>query len=249
MPKTRILVIDDEPQIHRFLQPALSAGGYEPVRADNGQRGLIEIARRAPDAVLLDLGLPDLDGHQVLSKARTFYQGPIIILSARSQEIDKIQALDAGADDYVGKPFRVGELLARLRAAMRHAQPGAGSPAAPEEQLVQAGELVIDLQRRLIKRAGMVVNLSPKEYDLLAKLVQADGRVLTARELLISLRGPWQEENLQYLRVFIAQLRQKIEVDPSAPRLILTETGLGYRFISDGAVRDQRPARAAGTRL
>jgi two-component system KDP operon response regulator KdpE len=223
--RLRILVVDDEPQIHRFLSPALDAAGFEPARADSGREALSEIARRPPDAVVLDLGLPDMDGQAVLAKARAFYAGPVIILSARDRELEKIEALDAGADDYVEKPFGVGELLARLRVALRHRTPGVEPP-----KVVTVGDLVIDLPRRLVTRAGEVLRLSPKEYDLLARLAEADGKVLTHKELLVSVWGPAHAEDTQYLRVFIGQLRQKIEVDPATPRLILTLPGIGYRF-------------------
>ncbi|MBS0361429.1 MAG: response regulator [Proteobacteria bacterium] len=233
MHKLRILVVDDEPQIHRFLSPALNAAGYEPIRADNGRQALAEIARRPPDAVVLDLGLPDIDGQDVLKKARAFYEGPIIILSARDREMEKIEALDAGADDYVEKPFRVGELLARLRVTMRRQLRQADAP----PPVVHAGDLTIDIPRRLVTRGGEPVHLSPKEYELLVKLAEADGKVLTHRELLVSLWGPAHAHDMQYLRVFIGQLRQKIEVDPSEPKLILTQPGIGYRFMADEAAR------------
>jgi len=234
--KLRILVIDDEPQIHRFLGPALNAAGYEPLRAETGRQGLAEIARRPPDAVVLDLGLPDLDGQEVLKQARAFYDGPIVILSARDREMEKIEALDAGADDYVEKPFHVGELLARLRVAMRRQLRQQEPP-----PVVHAGDLVIDLPRRLISRGGEAVHLSPKEYDLLAKLAVADGKVLTHKELLLSVWGPAHVEDMQYLRVFIGQLRQKIEADPATPRLILTQPGIGYRFMADETIRPAGP--------
>lgn len=243
MHKLRILVVDDEPQIHRFLGPALNAAGYQPVRADAGREALAEIARKPPDAVVLDLGLPDLDGQEVLRRARAFYQGPIVILSARDREIEKIEALDAGADDYVEKPFRVGELLARLRVVMRRQQRQQEEP----PPVVRAGELVIDLPRRLVTRAGRAVRLSPKEYDLLAKLAEADGKVLTHKELLVSIWGPAHAHDMQYLRVFIGQLRQKIEADPAAPRLILTQPGIGYRFLADEPPRTSTTAHPDGT--
>lgn len=226
--KPRILVIDDEAQIHRFLAPALEAAGYEPERAETGAEGLSMIARRAPDAVILDLGLPDMDGKTALVRARAFYSGPILILSARDAETEKIDALDLGADDYVEKPFGVGELLARLRVASRHRLTGAGA-----EPVVRAGELVIDLPKRLVTRAGEPVKLSPREYDLLAKLVEGGGRVLTHKHLLTAVWGPANAEDVQYLRVFVGHLRQKLEADPASPRHIVTETGVGYRFISD----------------
>ena len=232
MSRLRILVVDDEPQIHRFLAPALNAAGYEPVRAETGRQALAEIARKPPDAVVLDLGLPDIDGREVLEKARQFYDGPIVILSARDRELEKIEALDAGADDYVEKPFRVGELLARLRVTMRRQLKPTDAP-----PVIHAGDLTIDLPRRLVTRAGEPVRLSPKEYDLLAKLAEADGKVLTHKELLVSIWGPAHVADTQYLRVFIGQLRQKIEADPATPRLILTQPGIGYRFMADEAVR------------
>lgn len=224
--RPRILVIDDEPQIHRFLQPALEAAGYEPVRADTATEGLREIARKAPDAVVLDLGLPDFDGKEALTKARAFYDGPIIVLSARDKETEKIDTLDLGADDYVEKPFGVGELLARLRVALRHRLRDKGA-----EPVVVSGNLTIDLVKRLVTRAGQAIRLSPKEYDLLAQLVEGGGKVVTHRQLLTAVWGPAHEEDVQYLRVFVAQLRQKVEPDPSAPTLITTEPGVGYRWI------------------
>lgn len=233
MHKLRVLVVDDESQMHRFLGPALNAAGYEPVRADNGRQAMAEIARRPPDAVVLDLGLPDMDGLEVLRKARAFYDGPIVILSARDREMEKIEALDAGADDYVEKPFRVGELLARLRVTMRRQLRQSEAP----PPIVHAGDLTIDIPRRLVTRAGEPVHLSPKEYELLVKLAEADGKVLTHKELLISLWGPAHVEDMQYLRVFIGQLRQKIEADSAAPKLILTQPGIGYRFMADDAIR------------
>lgn len=229
MSRPRILVVDDEPQIHRFLAPALEVAGYEPLRADTAEAGLREIARRAPDAVILDLGLPDMDGKDALSRARAFYAGPILILSARDRETEKIDALDLGADDYVEKPFGVGELLARLRAALRrrsHAEPTTGP--------VQAGDVVIDLGLRDIRRAGTAVRLSPKEFDLLAQLIEARGRVATHRQLLTAVWGPAHAHDVAYLRVFIGQLRQKLEADSAHPRHIVTEPGVGYRFLTDG---------------
>ncbi len=226
--RPRILVIDDEPQIHRFLGPALEAAGYEPIRADNAAQGLAAIASRAPDAVILDLGLPDMDGKDALVRARAFYTGPILILSARDMETEKIDALDAGADDYVEKPFNVGEFLARLRVALRHRLNQQGAPA-----VVETGDLRIDLVKRLVTRAGRPVRLSPREYDLLARLVEGGGRVLTHRQLLTAVWGPANVDDVQYLRVFIGHLRQKLEADPSSPKHLTTESGVGYRFVSD----------------
>ncbi len=224
--RPRVLVIDDESQIHRFLQPALEAAGYEPVRADTAAEGLKEIARKAPDAVVLDLGLPDFDGKEALTRARAFYDGPIIVLSARDKETEKIDTLDLGADDYVEKPFGVGELLARLRVALRHRLRQKGA-----DPIVTAGELTIDLIKRLVTRAGVAIRLSPKEYDLLAQLVEGGGKVCTHRQLLTAVWGPAHVEDVQYLRVIVAQLRQKIEPDPAAPALIVTEPGVGYRWL------------------
>ena len=225
--RPRILVIDDEPQIHRFLSPALEAAGYEPIRADDATAGLKIIAGHPPDAVILDLGLPDMDGKQALEKARAFYDGPILILSARDMEMEKIKALDLGADDYVEKPFHVGELLARLRVAMRHRLNSIGS--AP---IIHAGDITIDLVKRLVTKAGEAVRLSPREYDLLAQLVEGAGKVVTHRQLLTAVWGPAHEEDVQYLRVFVGQLRQKIEPDASQPTLVLTEPGVGYRWMA-----------------
>jgi two-component system KDP operon response regulator KdpE len=224
--RPRILVIDDEPQIHRFLQPALEAAGYEPVRADTAAEGLKEIARKAPDAVVLDLGLPDFDGKEALTRARAFYDGPVIVLSARDKETEKIDVLDLGADDYVEKPFGVGELLARLRVALRHRLRQKGA-----DPIVVAGDLTIDLIKRLVTRSGQAIRLSPKEYDLLAQLVEGGGKVVTHRQLLTAVWGPAHVEDVQYLRVVVAQLRQKIEPDPAAPVLIVTEPGVGYRWL------------------
>ena len=226
--RPRILVIDDEPQIHRFLGPALEAAGYEPIRADTAAQGLAMIANRAPDAVILDLGLPDMDGKDALIRARAFYAGPIVILSARDMETEKIDALDAGADDYVEKPFNVGEFLARLRVALRHRLNQQGSPA-----VIEAGELKIDLVKRLVTRAGQPVRLSPREYDLLARLVEGGGRVLTHRQLLTAVWGPANAEDVQYLRVFVGHLRQKLEQDPASPKHLTTESGVGYRFVAE----------------
>ena len=226
--RPRVLVIDDEPQIHRFLGPALEAAGYEPIRADGGAEGLALIANRPPDAVILDLGLPDMDGKQALIRARSFYDGPILILSARDREVEKIEALDHGADDYVEKPFGVGELLARLRVAMRHRLKQAG--AAP---VIRSGDVEIDLVKRLVTRGGEPVRLSPREYDLLAKLAEGRGKVLTHHQLLPAVWGPANVDDVQYLRVFIGHLRQKLEADAASPRRIVTEAGVGYRFIPD----------------
>lgn len=225
-PRPRILVVDDEPQIHRFLGPALTASGYTPVRADTGAEGLRELAVRRPDLLILDLGLPDMDGKTVLERARAFYQGPVVILSARDQGPEKIASLDLGADDYVQKPFDMGELLARLRAVLRRQASRMG-----QSPVVRSGELEIDLASHLVTRGGERVRLTGREYRLLALLAEAAGRVLTHRQLAQGVWGPAQAENVQYVRVLIQHLRQKLEPEPSSPRHILNESGVGYRFV------------------
>ena len=224
-----ILVIDDEPQIHRFLSPALDAAGYEPKRADSGQEGLRGIALWSPDAVVLDLGLPDMDGKDVLTRAREFYTGPIIILSARDREAEKIAALDLGANDYVEKPFGVGELLARLRVNLRQAT-GRPEPTGP----LQTGDVTIDVEHRRVTRAGEPVRLTPKEYDVLARLARDAGKVIGHRDLLIAVWGAAHAEDTQYLCVVIGQLRQKLEKDAATPTMILTEPAVGYRLVAGG---------------
>ena len=224
-----ILVIDDEPQIHRFLSPALDAAGYEPKRADSGQEGLRGIALWSPDAVVIDLGLPDMDGKDVLTRAREFYTGPIIILSARDREAEKIAALDLGANDYVEKPFGVGELLARLRVNLRQAT-GRPEPTGP----LQTGDVTIDVEHRRVTRAGEPVRLTPKEYDVLARLARDAGKVIGHRDLLIAVWGAAHAEDTQYLRVVIGQLRQKLEKDAATPTMILTEPAVGYRLVAGG---------------
>ena len=223
--RTTILVIDDEPQIHRFLSPALDAAGFDPKRADSGQEGLRAIALWNPDVVVLDLGLPDMDGKDVLARAREFYAGPMIVLSARDREAEKISALDLGANDYVEKPFGVGELLARIRVALRQVAGVSGS-AGP----VTTGDVVIDLERRLVTRAGEPVRLTPKEYDVCAMLARHAGKLVTHSELLTAVWGAAHVADTQYLRVVIGQLRQKLEANPSEPTVFLTEPGVGYRL-------------------
>ena len=221
----RILVIDDEPQIHRFLAPALDAAGYHHLRADTGVQGLREIATWSPDVVVLDLGLPDMDGKDVLVKARAFYEGPILILSARDKEGEKIEAFERGANDYVEKPFGIGELLARIKAALRQR-----AAAQPVQSKVTFGDVEVDLDLRYVLRKGEQVKLPPKEYALLTRLIAGHGKVLTHKELLVAVWGIAHIEDTQYLRVAIGQLRQKLEADPSAPAFIVTEPGIGYRL-------------------
>jgi two-component system KDP operon response regulator KdpE len=225
----RILVVDDEPQILRFLQPALEASGYVMLHAETGRAGLHLVANAAPDLVILDLGLPDMDGKDVLAKLRGFSKVPVIVLSARDREVEKIAALDLGADDYVEKPFAIGELLARLRVALRHAEGRAETPAR-----IEADGLMIDIERRLVTRAGEPVKLTPREYDLLVLLARNAGRVMTHGQLLTAVWGPAHKADVQYLRVFVGQLRAKIERNPAEPELIRTESGVGYRFREAG---------------
>jgi two-component system KDP operon response regulator KdpE len=223
--KTRVLVVDDEAPIQRFLRPALLASGYEALLAETGAQALRLIATSAPDVIVLDLGLPDMDGKDVLIEARKFSKCPIIILSARDQETEKIAALDLGADDYVEKPFAIGEFLARLRAALRHSAPD-HAPAPRYE----AEGVVVDLDKRRVTRDGQSLKLTPKEFDLLTVLVRHAGRVVTHRQILAAVWGPAHADDTQYLRVFVGQLRAKIEPDADVPRLILTEPGIGYRL-------------------
>jgi two-component system, OmpR family, KDP operon response regulator KdpE len=226
MTGTRVLVVDDEPQIHRFLRPALEASGHTVIGAATAAEALRAIANSAPDIVLLDLGLPDMDGKEVISRARSFSKVPIIVLSVRDREAEKIAALDLGADDYVEKPFEIGELMARLRAALRHKIADAG-----EAAVFESGGLLVDTVRRIVTRDGEAVKLTPKEYDLLTVLVRNAGRVVTHRQLLTAVWGPAHTEDTQYLRVFIGQLRQKIEVNSAAQSVIRNEPGIGYRLL------------------
>ena len=226
MSADRILVVDDEPQIQRFLKPALEAAGYEVIVAGNGGDALKAAVTAGPAAIILDLGLPDMDGKEVVERIRAWSQVPIIILSARDRETEKIAALDLGADDYIEKPFGIGELTARIRTALRH---GVRSEGGMSEIAVDG--LAIDTLRRTVRRDGADVRLTPKEYDLLVLLARHAGRVVTHRTLLTSVWGAAHGEDLQYLRVFIGQLRAKIERDPANPKIIRTEPGVGYRFV------------------
>ncbi|MDB5379980.1 MAG: two component transcriptional regulator, winged helix family [Rubritepida sp.] len=220
-----VLVIDDEPQIHRFLGPALDAAGYAPLRADNAREGLRLAASRGPACILLDLGLPDMDGKELLERLRVFSQVPVIVISARDREAEKIAALDAGADDYVEKPFGLAELLARLRAATRRAlMAEAPSP------IVVTGPLKVDLERRLLHVAGGEIAVTPREWELLAVLARNLGKVVTRQRMLTEVWGPAHVEDSQYLRVYVGQLRQKLG---EAARLLRTEPGVGYRLLDE----------------
>ena len=220
---TRILIIDDEPQIQRFLGHALTASGYIVTQAATALAGLEAIERDAPDLLILDIGLPDLDGKTVIERLRQTRDLPIIVLSAQDQEMEKIMALDMGANDFVAKPFMIGELLARMRACLRQTKPAT-------LEVIRHGDLVIDLAAHSVTLNGLALHLTPKEFDLLDMLARNAGRVLTHRQLLKQIWGPAHVDDLPYLRVFIGQLRQKIEVDPAMPELILTEPGIGYRW-------------------
>ena len=221
----RILVIDDERQMQKFLQVALTSHGYEVKEAAAGKMGLNEAVIFRPDLIILDLGLPDLDGLEVITQLREWSNTPVIIISARGQDQDKITALDAGADDYLTKPFSIGELLARIRAALRHAV------RVSDEPFLELDDLVIDLAHRRVKVKEMEVKLTPTEYDLIKNLALNAGKVLTHKQLLRACWGPAAENDTHYLRVFIGQLRRKIEADPARPKHIITEPGVGYRLL------------------
>jgi two-component system KDP operon response regulator KdpE len=217
--------VDDEPQIRRLLRVCLEAQGYRVLETATGQEALTEAALRRPDVVVLDLGLPDLDGVTVLKRLREWSQVPVVVLSVRDREEDKVAALDNGADDYVTKPFSPGELLARLRVAQRHAQP------APDVTVFRAGELEVDLAARVVRLKGGEVKLTATEYALLRLLVQHAGKVLTHRQILRAVWGPNAVGQTHYLRVYIAHLREKLEPEPARPQLIVTEPGVGYRLL------------------
>lgn len=220
-----ILVIEDEAQMRRFLRASLASNGYQVIESDTAADGIAQAAARAPDLVLLDLGLPDLDGLAVTQRLREWAKTPIIVISARGREEDKIQALDAGADDYLTKPFGVGELLARIRVALRNAARGElGS------SQFAVGPLKVDLARRQVLVSEKEVHLTPIEYKLLATLVKYAGRVVTHRQLLREVWGPNSADQTQYLRVYMGQLRHKLEENPSRPQFLTTEPGVGYRL-------------------
>lgn len=232
---TTVLVIEDDLAIRRFLRAGLESQGFRMLEAATAERGIADAAMHSPELVLLDLGLPDADGLEVVRRLREWSAVPVIVLSARGQEADKVRVLDAGADDYVTKPFAMGELLARMRVALRHRARTADDDAM---SAVDAGALRVDLARREVTRDGALVKLTPREYRLLVELVRHRGRVLTHETLLRAVWGPSYTHQHHYLRVYMAQLRSKLENDPSHPRWLLTETGVGYRFadpVSSGA--------------
>jgi two-component system, OmpR family, KDP operon response regulator KdpE len=219
-----VLVVDDEPPIRRLLRTSLTAQSYRVVEAENAAAALVEIRNHEPDIVILDLGLPDADGLSVIETVRRFSAVPIIVLSSRGDERGKVEALDLGADDYLTKPFGMAELVARIRAALRHRLQVEGA-----EAVFHSGDLSVDLVRRIVRIKDEEVKLSPKEYDILRQLVLHAGKVLTHKHLLREVWGP-ATEDVQYLRIYIRQLRQKLEADPERPHLILTEAGVGYRL-------------------
>ncbi len=228
--KELILLIEDEPQMRRFLRITLQSQGYRLVEAATAQEGLIQATTRNPDVVLLDLGLPDLDGLEVAKRLREWTQTPIIVISAREQELDKIKALDAGADDYLTKPFNAGELLARIRVALRHAS---RRNAGQLEPVFVLQNLRVDLSQRQVFVDDEEVHLTPIEYKLLTVLIRHAGKVITHRQLLQEVWGPAHVNEVQYLRVYMTQLRHKLEIEPARPRFLMNEPGIGYRLKYD----------------
>ncbi|HXR64002.1 MAG TPA: response regulator [Rudaea sp.] len=232
MAPMRLLAIEDDPQIQRFLTAALEAHGHSLEVAGNAADGLRLATLRQPDVIIVDLGLPDMSGLDVIARLREWFQRPILVLSARSHEDDKIAALDRGADDYLTKPFGIGELLARLRVAQRHL---AGRDGASLQTRIEAGALSIDLAAHRVQRDGVDLHLTPTEYQLLTVLAKHRGKVMTHRQLLREVWGAAHVESPHYLRIYMRALRHKIETDPARPRYLLTEVGVGYRFADEGA--------------
>lgn len=228
--KELILLIEDEPQMRRFLRITLQSQGYRLVESDTGVDGLTQAATRNPDVILLDLGLPDLDGLEVTKRLREWTETPVIVISAREQEQDKVKALDAGADDYLTKPFSAGELLARIRVALRHR---AGRDAGQQEPVFVLDNLRIDLAKRQVFLDNAEVHLTPIEYKLLTVLIRHSGKVITHSQLLKEVWGPAHVNEVQYLRVYMTQLRHKLEADPAQPRFLINEPGIGYRLKYD----------------
>ena len=236
MPPPVAIIIEDEPQIRRFVRTALEAEGWQVHEADTAKKGLTETGTRKPDLLVLDLGLPDGDGLDVIRDIRGWSGVPIVVLSARSDEADKIAALDAGADDYLTKPFGVGELLARVRANLRRPRAafsdGAQDASGEADPMFHFGDVEVDRQARIVRRSGAEVHLTPIEYRLLMVLIANVGRVLTHRRLLREVWGPSHAEQSHYLRIYMGHLRQKLETDPTQPRHLLTETAVGYRLVA-----------------
>ena len=227
-PRPTLLVVEDEPEIRRFLRAAFGVEGYRVVESTAGRRGAIDAGTHKPDLAIIDLGLPDVDGIEVIRRIRKWSPMPIIVLSARLQERSKIEALDAGADDYVTKPFGVNELLARVRAALRHAiRTGSGT------LILRFGNAIVDLEKRMASRGAEKVHLTPIEFRLLSSLAAHLGMVVTHRQLLTEVWGPTHESDTHYLRIYMKQLRDKLEIDPLRPRHLLTETGIGYRLVTE----------------
>lgn len=227
----RVLLIEDEAQIRKFLRISLEAHGYVVDHARTGEQGIERAGQALPDLVILDLGLPDIDGQEVIRRLREWSSLPIIVLSVRAEEREKVQALDAGADDYMTKPFGIAELMARLRALLRGRRPQSDS----ETAVVHSGDLVADFAKRRVTLRGEAVHLSPKEYALLRLLATHPGQVLTHQQILDEIWGPSHAEDTHYLRVLVGNLRQKLGDEPTRPRYILTEQGVGYRFVDEGA--------------
>jgi two-component system KDP operon response regulator KdpE len=229
--KARVLVVEDESQMRTFVRLALGAHGYRVIEAQTGREGLAQAAAYTPELVLLDLGLPDFDGLEVTKRLREWYAAPIIIISARGQEAQKVEALDAGADDYLTKPFGTAELMARIRVALRHASQSTQDPLS---SVMTIGNLRIDFGKRLVTRGETEVHLTPIEYKLLVTLAKHAGKVLTHKQLLDQVWGPGHAHQMQYLRVYMVQLRQKLEENPARPRFLRTEAGVGYRLRDGG---------------
>ncbi len=227
MEKETILVIDDEAQIRRFLKIGLESRGYRVYEAGKGEEGLTQTVMKKPDIILLDLNLPDMSGIDVLKKLREWYQAPVIVLTVRESEHDKIELLDNGADDYITKPFNMGELLARIRAILRRTKQEA------EEPVFTYRDIVIDFSKRLVTVGGSIVKFTPLEYDLLRLFAKNPGKVLTQRQIMREIWGPGMESETSYLRVYVATIRKKIEEDPSRPKILITEPAVGYRFVVD----------------
>ena len=230
MPEPVVVLIEDEPQIRRFLRATLTGQGYKLFEATTGADGVVEVGSRQPDVVIVDLGLPDMDGLEVIRRVRGWTDVPVIVLSARGQERDKVTALDAGADDYVSKPFGAGELLARIRVALRHT---AGASHESDDAVFKVGELQVDLLRRQVLVGDKEVHLTPIEYKLLTMLVRHAGKVVTHQQLLREVWGPAHTDQAHYARVYMAHLRHKLEAQPARPRYLLTEPGVGYRLASE----------------